>query len=334
MAFKLLLLGKGSREEIMLSAKDIGGFMAMMPAFATDDAADFQARATVDVGRLHHGVDRMIRDGVNVISTTGSFGECHTLLLDEYRTLAHEAAAANNQRVPLFIGVTSTNTREVAEKCKLLGDAKVDGVLVGVPYYFPSTVQNAVRFFRDIGEAFPKLNIMIYHNPALHNVTLPVEAFTEIIKNPAVVAMKDSHRSPDEFQRLDKILAGRMSVMVNQNQIAEYCQYGARGFWSIDAWMGPWPQIALRDAFQRGDYEAARSITTDLAPPAGSPAKNLSWRETASKIGIRMAGYVDPGPLRPPFVEIPQEVIDRQATRVAHWKTLCEKYKEKLAAAE
>ena len=30
---------------------------------------------------------------------------------------------------------------------------------------------------------------------------------------------------------------------------------------------------------------------------------NLSWRETAAKIAIRLAGYVDPGPLRPPFLE-------------------------------
>ncbi len=28
--------------------------------------------------------------------------------------------------------------------------------------------------------------------------------------------------------------------------------------WSIDAWMGPWPQLALRDAIARGDRSAAR----------------------------------------------------------------------------
>ena len=52
----------------MLSAKDIGGLMAMMPAFATDNAADIHATNTVDVAKLHKGVDRMIagrrqRDG-------------------------------------------------------------------------------------------------------------------------------------------------------------------------------------------------------------------------------------------------------------------------------
>jgi hypothetical protein len=45
-----------------------------------------------------------------------------------------------------------------------------------------------------------------------------------------------------------------------------------------------------------------------------------------------MAGYVDPGPLRPPFVEIPEDVVEKQRARVAYWKTICEKYRPKLAA--
>ncbi len=236
----------------MLSASDLGGLMAMMPAFATDDAADIHAAATIDVGRLHHGLDRMISDGADVIATTGSFGECHTLMPDEFRTLAHETAAAVKKRVPLFIGVTSVNSREVVQKIKLVDGSGADGILLGVPYYFPSSVENAVRLYGDIGEMFPKLNIMIYHNPALHHVTLPVEAFTQIAKNPAVVAMKDSHRTPQEFVELQKIIAGRMSVFVHQGQYATFAEFGAAGFWSIDAWMGPWPQLALRDAVRRG----------------------------------------------------------------------------------
>ena len=74
-------------------------------------------------------------------------------------------------------------------------------------------------------------------------------------------------------------------------------QLGAAGFWSIDAWMGPWPLFALRDAVARGDIEAAKAIILDIAPP-GTRKPNLSWRETASKVGIGMAGYVEPGPLR------------------------------------
>jgi dihydrodipicolinate synthase/N-acetylneuraminate lyase len=310
----------------MLNTGDVGGLMAMMPAFATDDAADIRARSTVDVSRLRAGLDRMIADGADIIATTGSFGECHTLLPDEFRTLAHETVAVVNHRVPLFIGVTSVNSREAVEKIKHVDQSGADGILLGVPYYFPSSVENAIRLYRDIGEMFPRLNIMIYHNPALHHVTLPVAAFNEITKNPAVVAMKDSHRSPEEFVELQKIVRGRMSVLVHQGQYATYAGLGAAGFWSIDAWMGPWPQLALRDAVRRGDLESAKAITLDIVPPNQPPA-SLSWRETAAKIAIRMAGYVDPGPLRPPFVEIPADVTDRMRQRAERWNKLCAKYR-------
>src|SRR4051812_19519239 len=244
----------------MLSFKDLGGLMAMMPAFATDDAADIKARNTVDVDRLHKGLDRMIRDGANVVSTTGSFGECHTLLLDEFKVLAHECVAVTKKRVPLFIGVTSVNSREAVEKIRLVDGTGADGILLGVPYYFPSSIDNVLRLYREIGEMFPKLNIMIYHNPALHHVKIPVEAFTEITKNPAVVAMKDSHRDTTEFMKLQKVIGGKVAHFCAQAQYSTYAGIGASGFWSIDAWMGPWPQFALRDAVKRGDLKAAHEI--------------------------------------------------------------------------
>ena len=316
----------------MLSSKDLGGLMAMMPAFATDDAGSMTATNTVDVDRLHKGLDRMIRDGANVISTTGSFGECHTLLLDEFRVLVNESIAVNKKRVPLFLGVTSVNSREALEKIRIVDAAGGDGILLGIPYYFPSSLDNAIRLYREVGEMFPKLNIMIYHNPALHHVRLPVDAFKEIVKNPAVVAMKDSHRDTTEFMKLQKVIGGKMAHFCQQTQYYPYCELGAAGFWSIDAWMGPWPQLALRDAVKRRDFKAAQDIILDIAPAVVGGKPDLSWRETASKIGVRLAGYVDPGPLRPPFLDVPPDVIEKQKKKVENWKKLCEKYRQKVAA--
>jgi dihydrodipicolinate synthase/N-acetylneuraminate lyase len=195
---------KRPEESAMLTASDIGGMMAMMPAFATDGATDIRATDTVSVERLRSGLDRMVSDGADVIATTGSFGECHTLLPEEFRTLAHESVAVVRRRVPLFVGVTSVNARETVAKMRVVADTAADGVLLGVPYYFPSTVENAVRFFRDIAELFPKLNILVYHNPALHHVTLPVEAFEALVNIPQIVGMKDSHRDTMTFIKLQQ----------------------------------------------------------------------------------------------------------------------------------
>ncbi len=317
----------------MISSADLGGLMAMMPAFATDDAADIHATNTISVERLEAGLNRMIGDGANVIATTGSFGEFHTLLPEEYQTLVRAAADVNNRRVPLFVGATGLNTRDVMRKCAVVAATSATGVLIGVPFYFPSSPANAIRFYRDIAENFPDLAIMIYHNPPLHNVKLALPIMKNILEIPQIVAMKDSHRAPVEFMQLMDLARSKMSVFVNQLQYAAFQPLGAPGFWSIDSWMGPWPLLALRDAMARGDLARATEITLALAPPVGAPPANLSWRETAAKIRIRYAGYVDPGPLRPPFVEIPPEVDEAARRKADQWKALCDECRAEVAAA-
>lgn len=315
----------------MLTAQDLHGVMAMMPAFATAGAADIRAKDTVDVDNLKAGVDRIIKDGVNVIATTGSFGEFHTLLHEEFVTLTHATVEAVNKRVPLFIGCTALNSREAVRKMEVARDAGAEGVLVGVPFYFPSTVDNALRFYQEIGEMFPTLGIMVYHNPDLHHIRLPVPAFRKIVENPRVIAMKDSHRTTRAFIELQEIIRGKISVFPIAGQYVPYAQLGAAGFWSYECWMGPWPVLRLRDLVDQGDTQGAIQVIRDISE-ALEGAPNLMWRETATKYAIGLAGYINPGPLRPPFLEIPEDVKQRMTARAQYWQGLCEKYRPLVEA--
>jgi dihydrodipicolinate synthase/N-acetylneuraminate lyase len=91
--------------------------------------------------------------------------------------------------------------------------------------------------------------------------------------------------------------------------------------------MGPQVLLAYHEAVTSGDIARAKEIMLAVSPVMADPKVNLSWRETASKIGIRYAGYVDPGPLRPPFIEIPDEVDKAQKARAEKWRKLCETYR-------
>ena len=134
----------------MIQSQDLKGICAMMPAFTTKDGASVENTQTVDVDNLKNAVDRIINDGVDIIATTGSFGECYNLLFDEFVTLARATTETVKKRIPLFIGVTSPHPREVIAKMKVVEEAGADGVLVGVPYYIPSTSENAVQFYHEI----------------------------------------------------------------------------------------------------------------------------------------------------------------------------------------
>ena len=317
----------------MYRADELRGVMGMMPAFATPDGGDIRATSTVDVQNLHAGVRRMIDDGIDVIATAGSFGEFHTLLWEEWETLTRETISAAEGRVPLFLGCTALNSREAVRRMERVRALGGQGVLVGVPFYFPSTVENAVQFYEDIADLFPDLSIMVYHNPDLHHVRLPVAALARLVERPNIVAMKDSHRVPPEFIKLLEETKGRLSVFVNQLQYEPYSHLGATGCWSIEAWMGPWPLLRLRNAVREGDHATARRITLELTTENVGEEPNLQWRETASKIAIGIAGYVNPGPLRPPFVNVPPAVMERVKKRATHWTGLSNRYRPEVESA-
>jgi dihydrodipicolinate synthase/N-acetylneuraminate lyase len=202
----------------MITAKDIGGVMAMMPAFATRDAGDLKAASTVDVDNLQSSVDRIIKDGVDVITTTGSFGECYNLFWDEYKTLASATVEAVKKRVPVFIGATSPNPREVVQRLKFVQELGADGTLLGIPYYDPQSPDFIAEFYRQIAGLFPKLGFLIYHNPVNHKVTIPVSVVHKLAQIPNIVGMKDSHRDTRQFVQLQKVIQGKVSVFVNQGQ--------------------------------------------------------------------------------------------------------------------
>jgi dihydrodipicolinate synthase/N-acetylneuraminate lyase len=299
--------------------------MAMMPAFATVDAASLSAEATIDADNLRVAVDRIIADGVDAIATTGTFGEFHTLLPEELRLLAEATVQAVRGRIPLFIGCTAVHPRQVARNIRIALEAGADGVFIGAPFYVPLDVANAVRFIGDLADLFPRTAFMLYHNPPLQRVSLTVDAFDEIIRHPNVVAMKDSHRDTRAFIELHARVRDRISIFVGMWQYHPYAELGAAGFWSYDCWMGPAPVVALRNAVAAGDGNRAGEIIRDIHV-LREGATSLEWREMAARVAIGEAGYCKPGPLRPPFSIIPEAVREAAVRRAARWAALCEKW--------
>jgi dihydrodipicolinate synthase/N-acetylneuraminate lyase len=139
--------------------------------------------------------------------------------------------------------------------------------------------------------------------------------------------MKDSHREPMAFMRLQDIVQGKLSVFVHQTQLYPYGLLGAAGCWSIHAWMGPSPLLKARDACMSGNWERAKKICMEIAGLSSEGAgHNLQWRENTLKLAINEAGYCHAGPLRAPFRIVPNEVTERAKELAAGWRGLCQAY--------
>lgn len=312
----------------MLSASDLKGVLGMMPSFATPDATDIRSTQTIAVDNLKEAVDKIIKDGVNNIATTGTYGECYNLLFDEFKTLAVATVDAVKKRVPLFIGCTSPNPREVIQKMNFVKDIGADGVLLGVPYYETLHHQDAVKFYHDIADLFPTLNILIYHNPDNHKFTIPVAIFPELVKKPNIIGMKDSHRTTQAFMNLQKIVKGKISVFVNQTQIYPYYELGAAGCWSTEVWMGPWVILYLLEQARQGNVSKMIEVIGDLGGVgSGKPVPG-----SGNKRPAEFGDYCKVGPTRVPFVTFPETELAKAKARAAHWKELNAKYRPLVEA--
>jgi len=235
------------------SFDELRGICGMMPAFSTPDAGSLTATDTVDVNNLRDGLNRVIEDGVGLIATTGTFGQTWNLFYEEFQTLVKASLEAVNNRVPLMLGVTSANPRDVVRRMRFVREAGGQGVLLGLPHYEPLPVADIATFYREMAEMFPDLSIMIYHNPVNHHVHIPVHVFQELVQIPSIVAMKDSHRSVLEFQKLHSVIHGKIAHFVNQTQLYPYYEMGASGCWSHHIWAGIWPVLRLLQAVEAGD---------------------------------------------------------------------------------
>lgn len=313
-----------------LTASDMKGLWAFVPACSTPHAADLNAVDTIDTEALSSLVDRLVRDGVDGIVTTGSAGESHTLTDPEYQTLITTVVETVNGRVPVFVGASTLNTRESIRRARLIADRGAQGIMSGPPMYLPQTTENAVQYYKDLAEAVPELAIMIYQNPHAFRITLPPAAFRELAQVPNVVALKQT--SMDIFNLIGAIKAvkDKMAVLVLDQLMYPAMMFGAAGAWSIDVCMGPWPSLSLRDACQRGDWTEAAVIADQMQTPfrtLGLTMEEFQAMQSAWwKIAIDTAGYGHAGSARPPFVHIPETVVESAHRYAQQWAGLSEQY--------
>jgi hypothetical protein len=84
----------------MLTASDLKGVLAMMPAFATPDAVDVRSTQTIAVDNLKEGVDKYQRRGEQY-RHHGNLRRVLQLAVRQFKTLA--VATVEAKRVPLFM---------------------------------------------------------------------------------------------------------------------------------------------------------------------------------------------------------------------------------------
>jgi len=124
----------------------------------------FKEDLSVDFDALIKLVNYTVENGIDYLVVNGTTGESGTITQEEKQEIIDVIIKANNNRLPLVLGVGGTNTALVIEELKTRDFTGIDGILSVAPYYSKPTQEGFYQHFKAIASA-TDLPVILYNVP-------------------------------------------------------------------------------------------------------------------------------------------------------------------------
>ncbi len=318
----------------MLTARDLKGVCVLIPTPCKDGADKWDGTDSVDLQETARMIENLIRAGVGSIAACGTTGECAALLWEEKKAFIDTIIQVNRKRVPVFAGATALGTKEVVRQMNGLRNVGADGAFVGLPLWQTPTLENSVQFYADLSEAVSDLPIMIYSNALFFKSTFPTTFWAGVAqKAPTVITTKVTYGINTLLEDI-RVAGHQINFMPGQNNIfAAYkmARTKTTAIWSTSAAMGPEPIVALMEAIQKDDEKKVDAIWEDMRTvpafmPPGAQSQFAQYNVQAEKLRFNASGYVNCGPSRAPYRDLPDSWKKQVELHGKGWAELRKKY--------
>jgi len=308
---------------------DFRGMLGIVPTPATPDAESWQATNTVNLAETQKMIEVVVGAGIEMIATTGTFGECATLTEPELNDFVACVVETVAGRRPVFAGITTLNTRDTIRRGKALVERGADGLFIGRPMWLALDDQGIVRFYNDIAQAMPGVPLIVYDNPVAFKGKISSAAYAELAKIPEVIAAKHTGGpalAADMAAVGDKIRI--LPLPGDWQALAEQMPERALSAWSGATACAPAALNAFSKAILARDWQKAREIGARLRwaeQPmfaGGDLAGFMDYSIAIGHLRFQHAGLIDPGPVRPPYLFLPDNYRDGGIETGKRWAEL------------
>lgn len=260
----------------------------------------FAEDGEIDHGATADHIKWLISNGVHTLIAGGTCGEFQMLSVPERKALMETCVAAADNKVPVWVGVMHTSTREALELAAHAEAIGADGVFSVSPYYSGPPVREVLTYFRDLANG-TNLPLMVYNNPAASGVSLTVAELALLAQEGTAKAIKESHGDPARMQDLRLMVPEDTQLLYGED-------YGAFQALAVgsDGWAAgvgnfmPRHAVKLWRLLDEGKLDAAREHWYRILPMVNATSKKP------------MFGRPDE---RPDFIQIFKFMLDRLGRR-------------------
>ena len=138
---------------------------------------------------LKKHINQQIEAGASGLLLMGSMGIEAYLKNSTFKETAKVGIEANNGRLPLFIGCMDNSIAKVMEKIDLIGDAKIDGVVLTTPFYSGMDINQLEKFFTTIADRSP-YPVYLYDLAVITKIKITLPLVDRLIKHDNIKGIK------------------------------------------------------------------------------------------------------------------------------------------------
>ena len=248
-------------------------------------------------------------DGLILAATTG---EGLTLDGAETERLAALAATEVAGRLPLYLGLSGSDTRKLVKILAQRAAWQVEGYLIACPYYVRPSQEGLYRHFAALAEATDR-PILIYNIPYRTGVNMANETLLRLAELPNITGLKDCAADAAQSAELLRRKPAGFSVLTGEDaQFHAALAQGADGGILATAHLRTEGFARVRAQLLAGNNAAAREIWHGLidlvrllfAEPSPAPVKFCLWQQ----------GLITSPEVRLPMTEVTTALAARLST--------------------
>ena len=172
--------------------KDITKYQGVIPAFY----ACYDAEGNISTEGVKALTRHLIAKGVKGVYVGGSSGECIYQHPDERKAVLEAVMSEAKGKITVIAHVACNNTADSVELAAHAEKCGVDAIASIPPIYFHLPNYAIADYWNAMSAAAPNTEFVIYNIPQLAGTALTMPLLNEMLKNPNVIAVKNSSMPP------------------------------------------------------------------------------------------------------------------------------------------
>ena len=242
--------------------KDITKYRGIIPAFYACYAPD----GSISTERVKALTRHLIAKGVKGVYVGGSSGECIYQHPDERKAVLEAVMSEAKGKITVIAHVACNNTADSVELAAHAEKCGVDAIASIPPIYFHLPNDAIAAYWNAMGAAAPNTEFVIYNIPQLAGTALTMPLLQTMLKNPNVIAVKNSSMPTQDIQLFKDAgiqARGKDGFAVFNGPDEQFVSgrvMGADG--GIGGTYAVMPELFIRmnELIEKGDIPTARTI--------------------------------------------------------------------------